>query len=970
MSPWKVLGWLLVALLCLLLTAGAYGLALLWGWSLPSVWWLAAIAGAGAGVALIIFLFRTMRDDTHEPAAPLPVELPSERLPRWLLLDGGGLFPHLPGILESAGRPLLSDGAAENAGSVGLWSTAHAHWIAVDFSAPHLSGERKGDGGEGNTPDKAPSLPLWDQLLDDKAVRRWLSPPAGVVLCIGAESLSGHGDDTAAFMRQRLLTVRNRLGNAPVCLLVTGLEHAPGLSRLARHFTAEISIGRNALHAPLGWFMPVRRPWTPMPRWAADGVREGMNGLTAALDSLVRCSESGIPAPGGPAFLLEGALRQLASPLASFAAALGDGLGGIFWAASPPAPSAFQQATRLSPVMKDAPPTALRFSASASFSVPGGAPLATSRASQPSATVPAGSRFTPSSGIAAHPLFVRELLLETLPASALPATGRRARQRAVCWTAAILFAVTAGVALYRGGERSQTLLPDMIRFEDHLPRAASIAELDGLIAEFHKLERGCSGTVRLYGAPQKRLERLRAALRERLTASLPESGDTDRWINDLMIWAAGPAGVETLRFRAPGRNRPCQRRWRRDSLGAEGGGRFLDNVSAFASQSNILPEQDTPQHTGASDSITERVEALRLRYRASTFAAWYAAGQCLLDAVQAPGIEPRTLLPKRHVPLTPRDLLGPNDPCSAFLAAAERELRSAEGPLPVWVASLQDMRSVRLLTRLPGNGTPLSETAELLGEPSEGARQTLGNLETLFRARTAWTDYRSALAALSSETGTSDGLVRLARSLYGGELNGALRAADDAWQGLAAALEARNPDLRNDPLPLSLMRAPLLFAAGTATAEAARNLQQRWSTEVVGPVEGLQDEALQQALIGRGRPPMDIRGGRGATFPAPRSLGICAGLSPRDALSPFPGFPQPAFRNAATHRGLSGILPCAGGVLTSHGQPKSTGLSPRPVLAHGLRRRTSPGGCLQLPRNRPVRLVAGTMRQPDIGDPV
>ena len=35
MSPWKVLGWLLVALLCLLLTAGAYGLALLWGWSLP-----------------------------------------------------------------------------------------------------------------------------------------------------------------------------------------------------------------------------------------------------------------------------------------------------------------------------------------------------------------------------------------------------------------------------------------------------------------------------------------------------------------------------------------------------------------------------------------------------------------------------------------------------------------------------------------------------------------------------------------------------------------------------------------------------------------------------------------------------------------------------------------------------------------------------------------------------------------------
>lgn len=126
-----------------------------------------------------------------------------------------------------------------------------------------------------------------------------------------------------------------------MCLLVTGLEHAPGLSRPAQHSTAEISIGRNALYAPLGWFMPVRRPWAPMPRWAADGAREGMNGLTAALDSLIRCSESRIPAPGGPTLLLEGALRQLASPLASFAVALGDGLGGIFWAVLPPAPSAF-----------------------------------------------------------------------------------------------------------------------------------------------------------------------------------------------------------------------------------------------------------------------------------------------------------------------------------------------------------------------------------------------------------------------------------------------------------------------------------------------------------------------------------------------------------------------------------------------------------------------------------------------------
>ena len=105
MSPWKVLGWLLVALLCLLLTVGAYGLALLWGWSLPSVWWLAAIAGAGAGVALIIFLFRTMRDDTHEPAAPLPVELALERLPRWLLLDGGGLSSALARHFGKRGPP-------------------------------------------------------------------------------------------------------------------------------------------------------------------------------------------------------------------------------------------------------------------------------------------------------------------------------------------------------------------------------------------------------------------------------------------------------------------------------------------------------------------------------------------------------------------------------------------------------------------------------------------------------------------------------------------------------------------------------------------------------------------------------------------------------------------------------------------------------------------------------------------------
>ncbi|MFQ8889734.1 MAG: hypothetical protein ACLR7Z_16675 [Bilophila wadsworthia] len=165
----------------------------------------------------------------------------------------------------------------------------------------------------------------------------------------------------------------------------------------------------------------------------------------------------------------------------------------------------------------------------------------------------------------------------------------------------------------------------------------------------------------------------------RLTASLPESGDTDldQRSDDL---GGGPAR-RGLRFRAPDGTVLASVDGAATASGRKAAARFLDNVSAFASQSNILPEQDTPQHTGASDSITERVEALRLRYRASTFAAWYAAGQCLLDAVQAPGIEPRTLLPTRHVPLTIAICLGERS-CSAFLAAAERELRSAEGRCP------------------------------------------------------------------------------------------------------------------------------------------------------------------------------------------------------------------------------------------------------------------------------------------------
>ena len=101
-----------------------------------------------------------------------------------------------------------------------------------------------------------------------------------------------------------------------------------------------------------------------------------------------------------------------------------------------------------------------------------------------------------------------------------------------------------------------------------------------------------------------------------------------------MIWAAARPGVETLRFRAPDGTVLASVDGAATASGRKAAARFLDNVSAFASQSNILPEQDTPQHTGASDSITERVEALRLRYRASTFAAWYAA--CLLYTSPSP----------------------------------------------------------------------------------------------------------------------------------------------------------------------------------------------------------------------------------------------------------------------------------------------------------------------------------------------
>lgn len=111
MSPWKVLGWLLVALLCLLLTAGAYGLAFLWGWPLPSVWWLAAIAGAGASVALILSCSAQCAAVRMNPAAPRPLPVSLDRLPGWLARRRG-LFPHLPDI-SKARAARFSDGAAE-----------------------------------------------------------------------------------------------------------------------------------------------------------------------------------------------------------------------------------------------------------------------------------------------------------------------------------------------------------------------------------------------------------------------------------------------------------------------------------------------------------------------------------------------------------------------------------------------------------------------------------------------------------------------------------------------------------------------------------------------------------------------------------------------------------------------------------------------------------------------------------------
>ena len=235
-----------------------------------------------------------------------------------------------------------------------------------------------------------------------------------------------------------------------------------------------------------------------------------------------------------------------------------------------------------------------------------------------------------------------------------------------------------------------------------------------------------------------------------------------------MIWAAARPGVETLRFRAPDGTVLASVDGAATASGRKAAARFLDNVSAFVSQSNILPEQDTPQDTGASDfdhgargKAVVCVTALDIR------------GMVCGGAVPAG----RRASPGHRAPDAAADAPCPTD--AARSAWSERSLlrlpcrsrtRTAfrRGPVARMGSLIAGYALCPVATRFSETEPPLSETAELLGEPSEGARQTLGNLETLFRARTAWTDYRNALAALSSETGTSEGLVRLARPIRRG----------------------------------------------------------------------------------------------------------------------------------------------------------------------------------------------------------
>ncbi|MEG2140744.1 MAG: hypothetical protein RRY20_08175, partial [Bilophila sp.] len=426
MSPWKVLGWLLVALFALLLVAVAYGLVLFYGWTLPSGKTLGVAAGGLAGLTLLVWLALTLYRRSRSAPAPLSVHLPVDRLPRWVLLDNNALFPHLPELFQHTGSPLLMDEPEETPDSVRLWSTKGAHWIAVS-AATNARPER--DSPASNTAKPAKPSSIWDKLLNDKTVRRWLSPPAGIVLCLDMELLSASdGKDAVAYLSQRVNALRvnalrGRLGNAPVYLLVTGLERAPGLLGLVQFLAAAPLLDTHSLHAPLGWIMLDRKPWTPVSRWALAGVREGMNLLLRSLDALVRCSDAGTPAPGGSAFLFENALQPLTMPLAALATEIR--FNGVFWEA-----------------------------------------------------LPAVHPHPPAGGVGT-PLFVRDLFLETLPAScaqrSFPLVGRRRQIRTARRVAVTLLALAIALALYQGKEQGAALLPRIHQLE-HFQREKALDE--------------------------------------------------------------------------------------------------------------------------------------------------------------------------------------------------------------------------------------------------------------------------------------------------------------------------------------------------------------------------------------------------------------------------------------------------------------------------------------------------------------
>ncbi len=789
MIPRSFCGWLLAALLCLLLGCVLSGVGLLRGW--PD-WVAPALAGTCFALPLLRFVVGKIVKYLFVPApdaASSAGPLPESRLPRWLLLDAGGLMPHLPSLFDGPGTPLRPETSG-----LRLWSTPEAQWIAVDISGefpdPAAGADENAETDSGNPADAAPlsgpqnASPLpqnaLTSLLDDRPALRWIGGPAGIVLSVPAASLLtvARAEATAAFLRPRLLEIRKRLDEAPLWLVVTGLETFPGLPGL----TDRIAPARpesNALNAPLGWLMPARGLWTSLPRWAKSGTRAGMIRVVASLDGLVRYADAGGVAPSGPAFLLEGAFHRFDASLPPFAARLGDDLRGVFWTALP------------SPATPNLPE---------------------------------------------QPLFLRRLFREVLfrmRPSFSDARGRRVRFAA--WAVGALLFLGSGFVLQESAERGRALLRSMTRLEMSLP-VASIPALADLASSFHRIEQRCSGPIRLYAEPRKRLERLRAELARRVVPPGPDAAS--RWVDELMIWAATRPGVRPVLFRAPDGTLLARVNGSATASGRAAAARFLGALHG------LYPD--------------EAIRALQSHYDARVLAAWHAAGENLLDAVRFCGVNVHTGLPLRNVPLSSADMLGADNPCTAFLASAEHELAFAgdggTDGLPDWLKVLHDLRRVAKLAQLPidPGKTSLESAMNPVGEPTENTRRTLSRVEALFRARTAWLNYRDALLALLAESALPEGRIRQARSLYGGGVNDGLRAADDAWKTLRDALATRTPGVDYDPLPLLLMRAPLLFAAASATNEAARNLQERWDSEVIAPVKGLEGDALRQALFGEG----------------------------------------------------------------------------------------------------------------------